>query len=164
MVGRDPGVTSLMVIIRKNLRGNDSRIRIVFMTADQGTFTDIFADLTELFFPLKANTRYGFCVVYRFDADTGTPDASFTFTVPAGASAFGFFLSDDLGANIAWGTGTIKQGTGAVARLLGLYGVVATGATQGNLQAQFAQDLLTPADEMRVLAGSYFMIYELGGV
>lgn len=152
-----------MVTTRKNLRSNDSRIRIVKVTVDQNSLTSdtTLTDVTQLVLPLKINTRYFFLVMGRVTQDN-TVSAKGSATVPTGTIGQ---WSHTIARNVTmvnYGTGASFSAT-PTGSTFTMYGIFNTDTTAGNLQIQFGQNV---SDLLPVVMkeDSCLILIELGGV
>ncbi|KKN05572.1 hypothetical protein LCGC14_1086070 [marine sediment metagenome] len=134
-------------------------------TATQGvTNSTALVDCTQLLIALLANEVWMFDACIFFEADT-TPDIKFAFKVPAGATLLWGIsetvdaatsnhpvyrarsVSDDAQSIHAPGLGTAVPAH--------LMGTVVNGATPGDLQLRFAQDVADAGNPANVLAQSW---------
>jgi hypothetical protein len=97
----------------------------------------------DLLFSVAANEKWSF-ISFIFYSSGTTPDIKFAFTVPSGATI-------DIVIGVWSTTGSLVDGTSVftgtgggagVVRGFCLYGKVLVGATPGNVQLQWAQDVL----------------------
>jgi len=149
-----------MVFLRESKA--DNRIRIAVANTDETNGTTTLANHTELFMPLRANTRYVALMFGKQSQANAIPN-KISFIVPVGSEARGF--SHSMSRNIAivlFGSTTTltnnANGASAIA-----YCSFNTGATAGNLQYQFALNAADPAPVV-VIQNTCLIVIELGGV
>ena len=134
-------------------------------TANQTvTNSATFNNDTDLSFPMVANSYYTFKAAINYSSTSQNADFKFTFTVPAGATVFitaNYPVAGTDGAttrmcNIsASGTTCTIPLTAANYRgTIMVTGYVQTGATAGNTQFQFAQNVQTAGQSVTVYRGS----------
>jgi len=152
------------MITRKNLSGNDSRIRIVTMSVlQQVQNSTVFVDITELVIPLKADTMYYFEIRGKNSTNTGTSnDIQYSWTVPSGAdirvstTGGNTFIMIQGGVSTGLINATINQETTYS------WGIIIMGSTPGNFQPQFTQ--FVAGNITRIHAGTCLKMIELGAV
>ena len=134
-------------------------------TADQTvTNNATFQNDTDLAFPVLASSYYTFKAAINYSSTNATADYKFTFTAPAGSTVYITAVSPVAGTdgatnrmcNIsASGTSCSIPITAANYRGTTMVtGYVQTGATSGNVQYQFAQNVLTAGQSVTVYRGS----------
>ena len=137
----------------------------VVKTANQSvTNSAVFANDTNLAFPMAANSYYTFKTAINYSSTSQNADFKFTFTVPAGATVFitaNYPVAGTDGAttrmcNIsASGTTCTVPMTAANYRgTIMVTGYVQTAGTAGNTQFQFAQNVQTNGQSVTVYQGS----------
>lgn len=132
-------------------------IQVARKTADESvTSSTTLQNDDHLLIPLGANEVWAFDFVLQTYANTTTPDLKLAFTVPAsGTVSWGAFGGSGAEFSSAYQSGSGSSKTFPVSSNGGCVmggGVVTTGATSGNLQLQFAQDV-SDANAVRLNAG-----------
>lgn len=125
--------------------------RLVRKTTDEiVNNSNVLQDDDELKLPLAANEVWEFRLLILYISGF-TPDLKISFSVPSGATMKWLISSQESSAKYAGSTESI-DGTGAI-RISFLEGIVMCGATAGDLQFQWAQDVADPSDT-KVLTNS----------
>lgn len=149
--------------------GGGATVVVVRKTADEVVNnSSTLQNDDDLLHALLADEVWRFDGMLFFDGGT-TPDIKVAFTVPAGATIrWTIYAQSDSGGTVYAGALVVVSGTasdtGAAGigtfRILNIRGMVACGATPGNLQLQWAQNT-TNASNTTLFANSSLVLHQL---
>jgi hypothetical protein len=133
------------------------------VTANRSVTGTAFADVTDLTFPVAANTDYSFRFVVHYTTNATTTGARFAINGPASQTALrvGGLLPTGTGAmntgsQTAYNTAIFAAttGPGATAVMGIIEGVFRNGANAGTLALRLAAEVISPG-QVTVLANSH---------
>lgn len=136
-----------------------SIIKRVYKSADETVNnSDVLQDDDHLLFAVGANEAWAFEMALYMNSGT-TPDIKLQVNVPSGATGFYDSPTGAPSAMTAFGSPQTQSTSGSDQQMF-FVGTVINGATPGNLQLQWAQNLATLSDT-KVLKGSCIIAYRL---
>ncbi len=141
-------------------------VQVVRKTADETVNTSaVLQNDNELLFPILANEVWAF-EIFLIWLSGVTPDIKFAITVPSGTLHWQIVDYMAGGSTVSLvkvnvsGTASTAEGGGTAIYSSILRGVIANGATPGNVQLQWAQNT-SNASDTKVKANSYLIAYKL---
>lgn len=136
-----------------------SIIKRVYKSAEETVNnSDVLQDDNHLLFAVGANEAWAFNMVLYMNSGT-TPDIKLQINVPSGATGFYDSPTGVPSAMTAFGSPQTQSTSGSDQQMF-FTGTVINGATPGNLQLQWAQNLATLSDT-KILKGSCIIAYRL---
>ena len=136
---------------------------IALVAATRLVVGTVFADVTDLTFPVSANTNYRFRFLVHYTTNATTTGARFAINGPAAPTALrvGGILPNgssavNAGSQTAYDTAIFlgTTGPGATGVLGIIEGVLRNGINAGTLALRFAAEVTSPG-QVNVLADSY---------
>jgi len=142
----------------KTNRKIDFRMKIIVKQVDESLDTDTtLQNDDELLLAVEANKMYGGYLVIAHRSPSATPDLDFTLIAPAGSDG-GFECADDAATQSEFGAENL-QPSGTNERQVLVHFWIQVGATAGNLQLQWAQNV-SNASAIIIKAGSHMVMFE----